>query len=44
MKKRITENCPNMGDYFTRYEKKNEQMVINNGRVGSWMKYLVLLI
>lgn len=32
------------GRLFSKIQEKKEQMVINNGRVGSWMKYLVLLI
>lgn len=33
MKKCITENCPNMGDYFTRYEgeKMNRWLLITGG-------------
>lgn len=32
------------GRLFSKIQGKKEQMVINNGRDGSWMKYLVLLI
>lgn len=32
------------GRLFSKIEEKMEQMVINNGRVGSWTKYLVVLI
>lgn len=32
------------GRLFSKIQGKKEQMVINNGRDGFWMKYLVLLI
>jgi len=31
------------GRLFSKIQERKEQVVINNGRVSSWMKYLVLI-